>query len=120
MKAETKETIRWIKERLNYSCVKGTTDEDKLTKAINLLDSLPKLEARLGKGGYIPDKNRTPCKDGDIVDVITKGKGRFESFLYWDDSHKRFYFQPTDIHYCSFPLFEDYVFVKVKNGSNNN
>lgn len=120
MKAETKETIKWIKERLNFNCVKDTTDEKMLDKAIKLLDSLPKLEARLGKGGYIPDKYGTPCKDGDIVDVVIKGKGRFESFLVWDDSHKRFCFQPTDPHYCSFPLFEDYVFVKVKNGSNNN
>lgn len=42
MKAETKETIRWIKERLNYSCVKDTTDEKMLEKAIKLLDSLPR------------------------------------------------------------------------------
>jgi hypothetical protein len=120
LKQETKETIRWIKERLNYSCVKGTTDEDKLTKAIKFLDSLPKLEARLGRGGYIPDKNGTPCKDGDVVDVVTKGTNRFESFLFWDDKLKRFYFQLTNFHYCSFPLFEDCVFEKVKNGSNNN
>lgn len=120
MKAETKETIRWMKERLNYSCVKGTTDEDKLIKAIDLLDSLPKLEARLGRGGYIPDKNGTPCKDGDVVDVVIRGKDRFESFLFWDDRQKRFCFQPTDLHAGSFSFSEDCVFVKVKDGSNNN
>lgn len=118
MKQETKNTINWIKECLNANS--AANDKVMLNKAIKLLDSLPKLEARLLKGGYIPDKHRTPCKDGDIVDVVIKGKGRFESFLVWDDSHKRFCFQPTDPHYCSFPLFEDYVFVKVKDGSNNN
>lgn len=120
MKAETKETIKWIKERLNFNCVKDTTDEKMLDKAIKLLDSLPKLEARLGKGGYIPDKNGTPCKDGDAVDVVIKGIGHFESFLFWNDRLKHFYFQPTDPHYGTFPLFEDYVFVKVKDSSNNN
>lgn len=120
MKAETKETIRWIKERLNYSCVKGTTDEDKLTKAIKFLDSLPKLEARLGKGGYIPDRNGTPCKDGDVVNVVTKGTNRFESLLFWDDKQKRFYFQPTDPCCCPSFLSGISFFEKVKNGSNNN
>lgn len=120
MKTETKETLKWIKERLNYSCVKGTTDEDKLIKAIDLLDSLPKLEARLGRGGYIPDRNGTPCKDGDVVDVVTGGKSRFESFLFWDDGQKRFWFQPTDLHCGAFSLSEDYIFEKVKDGSNNN
>jgi hypothetical protein len=120
MKAETKETIKWIKERLNFNSVKDTTDEKMLEKAIKLLDSLPKLEARLGKGGYIPDKYGTPCKDGDVVNVVIRGKGRFESFLFWDDRQKRFCFQPTDLHYGSFSLSEDYIFEKVKDGSNNN
>lgn len=120
MKVETKETIKWIKERLSFNCVKDTTDEKMLEKAIKLLDSLPKLEARLGKGGYIPDKNGTPCKDGDVVYVETKLISRVESFLFWNDRQKRFWFQPTDLHYGAFSLSEDYVFVKVKDGSNNN
>lgn len=120
MKAETKETIKWIKERLNFNCVKDTTDEKMLEKAIKLLDSLPKLEARLGIGGYIPDRNGTPCENGDVVNVVIKTKGRFEAFLFWDDRLKRFYFQPINPHYWSFPFFEDCVFEKVKDGSNNN
>lgn len=111
MKAETKETIKWIKERLNYSCVKGTTDEDKLIKAIDLLDSLPKLEARLGKGGYVPDRNGTPCKDGDVVNVVIRGKGRFESYLFWNNKQKCFEFQPTNpacypLSFCEVSTFE--------------
>lgn len=114
MKAETKETIKWIKERLNFNCVKDTTDEKMLEKAIKLLDSLPKLEARLGSGGYIPDKNGTPCKDGDVVNVVIRDKNRFEAFLFWDDEQKRFCFQPNN-HCCALvPLSEDYIFVKVK------
>jgi hypothetical protein len=120
LKQETKEIIRWIKERLNYSCVKGTTDEDKLTKAIKFLDSLPKLEARLGKGGYIPDRNGTPCKDGDVIDIVTKGTSRFESFLFWDDKQKRFYLQPTNPCCYPYSFYEVSFFEKVKDGSNNN
>ena len=90
MKAETKETIKWIKERLNFNCVKDTTDEKMLEKAIKLLDSLPKLEARLGRGGYISDRNGTPCEDGDVVDVAIKGKSRFESFLFSVSFQKQF------------------------------
>ena len=118
MKQETKNTINWIKECLNANS--AANDKVMLNKAIKLLDSLPKLEARLLKGGYIPDKHRTPCKDGDIVDVVIKGKGRFESFLSWSDRQKCFYFRHTDPHYCPIPFYEDSVFVKVKNGSNNN
>lgn len=120
MKAETKETIKWMKERLNFNCVKDTTDEKMLEKAIKLLDSLPKLEARLEKGGYIPDKNGTPCKDGDVVDIVTKGQNLFESFLFWDDIQKCFYFQPTIPGYYPYSLSEVSFFKKVKDGSNNN
>lgn len=119
MKAATKETIKWIKERLSFNCVKDTTDEKMLEKAIKLLDSLPKLEARLGKGGYIPDKNGTPCKDGDVVYVETKLISRVESFLFWDDRQKSFYFQPTNPCCCPYSLSEVSFFEKVKDGSNN-
>lgn len=118
MKQETKNTINWIKECLNANST--ANDKVMLNKAIKLLNSLPKLEARLLKGGYIPDKNGTPCKDGDVVDVVIKGIGHFESFLFWNDRLKHFYFQPTDPHYGTFPLFEDSVFEKVKDDSNNN
>lgn len=120
MKAETKETIKWIKERLNFNCVKDTTDEKMLDKAIKLLDSLPKLEARLGKGGYIPDRNGTPCENGDVVDVVIKGKGCFKTFLFWNDKQKCFYFQPTAPCCCPLSFCEVSTFEKVKNGSNNN
>lgn len=72
MKKETKELLEWIKKQISLA---GTivTDvsqkywqDDKL-KAINFLDSLPEIESHLCNGGYVQDRNGTPCCHGDKV-----------------------------------------------------
>ena len=76
MKQETKELVGWIKNRLkmrlldikenqsqsNYEECKKNYD-----KAIIFLDSLPEIESHLCNGGYIQDRNGTPCCHGDKV-----------------------------------------------------
>ena len=68
MKQETKELINWIKTQLLVQ-TKGNDDEfnKKIDKACNFLDSLPEIESHLCNGGYIQDKNGTPCCHGDRI-----------------------------------------------------
>ena len=74
MKEETKELIDWIKKQINLcgECLvaqpEGCWKNDK-DKAFNFLDSLPEIESHLCRGGYIQDKNGTPCCDGDRIKV---------------------------------------------------
>ena len=79
MKQETKELINWIKKQINLAkenCIdiawngKHEYYNADYEKAMNFLDSLPQIESRLCKGGYIQDKNGTPCCDGDEVVFI--------------------------------------------------
>lgn len=90
MKKETKELIDWIKKQISLA---GTivTDvsqpywQQDRDKAIQFLDSLPEIESHLCRGGYIQDKNGTPCCDGDKV-KCQDISGR----LFWDKEHSRF------------------------------
>lgn len=96
MKKETKELISFIK----HNCVQTINDDDfykKWKEAMKFLDSLPEIEEKLCFGGYIQDKNGTPCCQGDKVkykdipvDKVGAGtlrwnvdKSRFE--IYWKD-----------------------------------
>ena len=74
MKEETKELVKFIKQQMN--CVKEEAIKQNAQsqwwfsaydKAINFLDSLPEIESRLCRGGYIQDRNGTPCCHGDKV-----------------------------------------------------
>ena len=73
MKQETKDLIQWIKDTI-VNCpylampnfIRADSDEKK-EDAINFLNSLPELESHLCRGGYIQDKNGTPCCDGDKI-----------------------------------------------------
>ena len=72
MKQETKELIDWIKKQINLSgeCIVAQPNEcwqEDKTKAMKFLDSLPEIESHLCFGGYIQDKNGTPCCHGDKV-----------------------------------------------------
>ena len=76
MKQETKQTIDWIKKQINLAkencidpCHKDGYPEYEgdYKKAMSFLDSLPEIESRLCRGGYIQDKNGTPCCDGDKI-----------------------------------------------------
>lgn len=76
MKQETKELINWIKKQINLAkenCIdiawngKHEYYNADYEKAMNFLDSLPQIESSLCLGGYIQDKNGTPCCHGDKV-----------------------------------------------------
>ena len=73
MKQETEELIEWITSVLAYCPYNvlpdflGVNADEKLNLAISFLCSLPEIEAHLCKGGYIQDRNGTPCCDGDNV-----------------------------------------------------
>ena len=72
MKQETKELIDWIKKQISISET-VVTDISQLNwqkdqqKALDFLDSLPEIENKLCFGGYIQDRNGTPCCHGDKV-----------------------------------------------------
>jgi len=72
MKQETKELIDWIKKQIMIAggCVTDASlpywQEDR-NKAFTFLNSLPEIENKLCFGGYIQDRNGTPCCHGDKV-----------------------------------------------------
>lgn len=97
MKKETKELIDWIKKQISLA---GTivTDvsqpywQQDRDKTIKFLDCLPEIESHLCRGGYIQDKNGTPCCDGDkIINKVISGDEI--GMLYWSKSDSRFYFK---------------------------
>ena len=55
---------------------KGYADEgaSNMDKVIALLDSLESLENPLKHGGFIPDRNGKPCKDGDRVKIFANNE----------------------------------------------
>lgn len=89
-----KELIDWIKKQINIAKTNNidpawngkheayNTDYD---RAMAFLDSLPEVEARLTRGGYIQDKNGTPCCDGDKVEfetILSKSE-HYKGRLIW-------------------------------------
>ena len=95
MKQETKELVNWIKKQINIAKTNNidpawngqheayNADYD---RAMAFLDSLPEIESHLCKGGYIRDKNGTPCCDGDKI----KFKFCEEDFKeHWKDRYAR-------------------------------
>lgn len=117
MKQETKELVDWIKKQINIA---KTDHIDKAwngqhewynkdyDKAIAFLDSLPVIESHLCRGGYIQDRNGTPCKDGDRV-LFALGNGEKLGVLEWlpkewkfvvTDSNDGERYTPKSIIYC--------------------
>ena len=98
MKRETKELVAYmldafadriaITRRLTpeqrKSAEKYNSIRDKIQK---FLKSLPAIEEKLCFGGYIQDKNGTPCCHGDKVDIISQS---FVGSLQWDSTNRRF------------------------------
>lgn len=72
MKQETKELLEWIEKQINLAGTVVTDvsqpywQEDR-EKALEFLNSLPEIENKLCRGGYIQDKNGIPCCDGDKI-----------------------------------------------------
>ena len=76
MKQETKELVDWIKKQINIAKINNIAPawngqhkayNDDYDRAVAFLDSLPKIEAHLCRGGYIQDRNGIPCCDGDKI-----------------------------------------------------
>lgn len=104
MKEETKELIKWIKKQINLSgeCLVAQPNEywkEDCEKAMKFLDSLPQIESHLCRGGYIQDKNGTPCCEGDNVYITVSEDYRLQKWagqtlqgsLAWNASYGRFY-----------------------------
>lgn len=104
MKEESRKILdELIREHsCRYSRPDGLSDEeyesiDKFNeredKIENFLKSIPQIESRLCLGGYIQDKNGTPCCDGDEVvftyyaDCIDTPKKK-EGQLRWSPYHQ--------------------------------
>lgn len=95
MKRETKKLIEWIKNVLEETTKfaknvgEPVYEEYKKHKkdAITFLDTLPDIEKKLCFGGYIQDKNGTPCCQGDKVNVPFQD---FIGTLKWDLPTRRF------------------------------
>ena len=98
MKQETKELLEWIEKQINLA---GTIVTDASQpywqkdrkKALEFLNSLPEIENKLCFGGYIQDKNGTPCCDGDKVKVIDEKGVDICGILVWGDTSKSFSIQ---------------------------
>ena len=94
MKEETKELVNWIKcqiltnQDISYKITKDATDKYQKTKesALKFLDSLPEIESHLCRGGYIQDRDGTPCCDGDKVRFEFEDKTYEEN---WKDKYSR-------------------------------
>ena len=102
MKQETKKTIDWIKKQINLAkenCIDPAHKdgypeyEADYERAMNFLDSLPEIESKLCRGGYIQDKNGTPCCDGDKILFCGEYNGVLR-FGFLDDNDKKFMVTP--------------------------
>ena len=96
MKQETKQTIDWIKKQINLAkenCIDVTWNgkheyyNADYEKAMEFLDSLPQIESRLCKGGYIQDSNGIPCCDGDKILFCGEYNG-FLRFGFLDENDR--------------------------------
>ena len=83
MKQETKELLGWIEKQINLAGTVVTDvsqpywQEDR-DKAFKFLNSLPEIESKLCRGGYILDKNKNPCCEGDCVSfIISSGEYKY-------------------------------------------
>ena len=107
MKQETKELVEWLKDHLSHyrnqltagqikvGLATGEKEEKNAYEAINFLDSLPEIESHLCNGGYIQDKNGTPCCHGDKVKFKFSKKDFDE---YWKDKYAPI--ENGELKYC--------------------
>lgn len=70
-------------DKYNESIDKYNHHEDKICE---FLESIPQIESHLCKGGYIQDKNGTPCCDGDRVRFEFEDNG-YE--INWKNRYER-------------------------------
>ena len=93
MKKETKEILDYlIKEHSRtIGDYDGFTEQDRRwnereNKIYKFLKSIPEIESHLCKGGYIQDKNGTPCCHGDKIKFKFSEKDFNE---HWKDRYAR-------------------------------
>ena len=92
MKQESKIIVEWIKKNISQSAADEHYDEWK--KAVDFLDSLPAIESRLTKGGYIADKYNKPACAGNKISFKLHGeKGDHTGTLMWSDYDAAFFVQ---------------------------
>ena len=109
MKQETKELVEFIKDcvfryqtelkrgEVDVGIIDGEEEDKTCDRAITFLNSLPEIESHLCRGGYIQDRNGTPCCDGDVIineSILDKQKEK--GILYWSKNDSRFYFKKAD------------------------
>ena len=112
MKEESRKILNeLIKEHsCRFARLEGLTDEeyeriDKYNhhedEIENFLKSIPQIESHLCLGGYIQDKNGTPCCHGDKI-IYDEN---YEGILEWDKKNARFIIAS---------IYGDYDFTKIK------
>ena len=103
MKRKTKELIKWAMSliadyrvqnmvehsnfRKNTPAAQNSEVEIKNCKDFaEFLNSLPEIESHLTRGGYIQNKNGTPCCDGDEVkfETILSRTEHYKGNLLWN------------------------------------
>lgn len=95
MKQETKELIKWcislledyrvlnITGKRNFRAAMPNKEIDNCENSIKFLKSLPEIESHLCRGGYIQDKNGTPCREGDKIKVTGSDGYEVQGVLTW-------------------------------------
>lgn len=101
MKKETKALIEWIKAQIGVAAklddsylitTNAISTHKNLEKdAVKFLDSLSEIESHLCRGGYIQDKNGTPCCHGDAIKYNSEVYGEQICTLEWDNVKARFF-----------------------------
>ncbi len=99
MKSETKELVEWITSQVmlaskldeSYKITPSAIDthRDLEGKTLAFLNSLPEIESHLCRGGFIQDKNGTPCCDGDKILFCGEHNGILR-FGFMDESDKKY------------------------------
>lgn len=116
MKQETKNVIEWLRVLVKCANVETTQDKEMYEHALHFLDSLPELEKQLGRGGFIPDMNKTPCKHGDKI-RIAETNGSYiigsEYKLNWNKDDFYFAFLNADNKEVGYPN-SDVKIIKVE------
>ena len=101
MKKETEKMLEWMREVIErYDC-------ENANAAIDFINKLPDIEAKLCKGGYIQDCNGDIICHGDNVIYKNKECG----YLHWDSKNFCFFFKDE---YGFFKTFHKNEIRKIK------
>ena len=107
MKEESRKILDYLisKHSLRIGHYDGYSEQDEAwnlqeKKICDFLKSIPEIESHLCRGGYIQDKNGTPCCDGDkVINESILNDEPMIGTLYWSKEDARFYFKYNDTLY---------------------